>query len=79
MSLLPLIESNYNGSCQKWGVKYYFAILNSVLATLNSLFAPMVGAKMGCHFNNSIFFLLKNIIKLNGYILTGIFFITITI
>ena len=32
-----------------------------------------------CHFNYSMFFLLKNIIKLNGYFLIGIFFITIVI
>ena len=49
-------KSNSNGSYQKWGVKCHFATLNSVLAILNSVFAPMVGTKMGCHFNNSMFF-----------------------
>ena len=39
-------KSNSNGSCQKWGAKCHFA-------TLNSVFSPMVGTKMGCHFNNS--------------------------
>ena len=73
-----LLESNSNGSCQKWGVKCHFATLNSVLAPLNSAFPPMVGAKWGTILIIQ-FFLLKNIIKLNGYILTGIFFITITI
>ena len=48
--------SNSNGSCQKRGVKCHFTILNSVLTPLNSAFPPMIGAKMGCHFNNSIFF-----------------------
>ena len=59
-------KSNSNGSCQKWGVKCHFATLNSVLAPMNNVFAPMVGIKMGCHFNNLIF-LLKNIIKLAKY------------
>ena len=36
----------------KKDVKCHFAILNSVLAPLNSIFALIVGAKMGCHFNN---------------------------
>ena len=45
-------KSNSNGSCQKWGAKCHFTTLNSVLAPLNSVSAPMVGAKMGCHFNN---------------------------
>ena len=62
-----------------WGVKCHFTTLNSILAHLNCIFASMIGVKIGCHFNNSMFFLLKNIIKLNGYILTGIFFITIVI
>ena len=34
------------------GAKCHFATLNSVLAPMNSVFAQMVGAKMGCHFNN---------------------------
>ena len=55
-SVLPVTKSNSNGSCQKWGVKCHFTTLNSVLALLNSVFAPMVGAKMGCHFNNLMFF-----------------------
>ena len=52
-------KSNSNGSCQKWGVKCHFATLNSVLAPLNSVFAPMVGAKLGCHFNNLMLFIKK--------------------
>ena len=43
-------ESNSNGSCKKWGVKCHFEILNSVLAPLNSVFAPIVGAKKGVSF-----------------------------
>ena len=34
------------------GDKCNFVILNSVLVPLNIFFAPMVGVKMGCHFNN---------------------------
>ena len=30
----------------------HFETLNSVLTHLNSVFVPMVGVKMGCHFNN---------------------------
>ena len=41
------------------GVKCHFTILNSVLTFMNSIFAPMAGVKMGCHFNNSIFFIKK--------------------
>ena len=41
------------------GVKCHFATLNSVLASMNSVFTPMVGVKMGCHFNNSMFFIKK--------------------
>ena len=52
-------ESNSNGSCQKRGVKCHFATLNSVLALMNSVFAPMVDVKMGCYFNNSMFFIKK--------------------
>ena len=39
--------------------KYYFVILNSVLVLMNNVFAPMVGVKMGCYFNNSMFFIKK--------------------
>ena len=59
-SLAPFpLKSNSNGSCQKWGAKCHFATLNSVLSPLNSVFAPMVGAKLGCHFNNLMFFIKK--------------------
>ena len=54
--LIKNAKSNSNESCQKWGVKYHFTTLNSVLTPLNSAFPLMVGAKMGCHFNNSMFF-----------------------
>ena len=30
-----------------------------VLALMNSVFASMVGVKMGCHFNNLMFFIKK--------------------
>ena len=33
--------------------------LNSVLELLNGVFAPMIGVKIGCHFNNSMFFIKK--------------------
>ena len=33
--------------------------LNSVLVPLNSVLAPMIGAKMGCYFNNSMFLIKK--------------------
>ena len=49
-------ESNSNESCKKWDVKCHFTTLNSVLTPINSVFAPMVSVKMGCHFNNSMFF-----------------------
>ena len=48
-------------------VKCHFATLDSVLTPMNSIFAPIVGVKMGCHFNNSMFFIKKNIIKLAKY------------
>ena len=32
-------KSNSNGSCQKWNAKSYFTTLNSVLTSLNSVFA----------------------------------------
>ena len=38
--------SNPNGNCQKWGVKCHFTNLNSVLPSMNSVFAPMIGAKI---------------------------------
>ena len=53
---LKTSKSNSNGSFQKWDAKFHFAILNSVLVPLNNVFALMVSAKMGCHFNNSMFF-----------------------
>ena len=39
--------------------KCHFATLNKVLTLINSVFAPMVGAKMGYHFNNLMFFIKK--------------------
>ena len=51
----------------KKDVKCHFTILNSVLVFMNSVFTPMIGIKMGCYFNNSMFFLLKNIIKQAKY------------
>ena len=44
---MNMISENYN------------TILNSVLTLINSVFVPMVGVKMGCHFNNSMFFIIK--------------------
>ena len=52
-------KSNSNGSCQKRDAKCHFATLNSVLPPMNSVFALMVGVKMGCHYNNSMFFIKK--------------------
>ena len=52
-------KSNSNESCQKWGVKCHFTTLNNVLAALTNVFTPMVDAKMGCHFNNSMFLIKK--------------------
>ena len=49
-------KSNSNGSCQKRGVKCHFATLNRVLTSMNNVFASMVGVKMRCNFNNSMFF-----------------------
>ena len=57
--LLDVPESNYNRSYKKWGVKYHFVTLNSVLALLNSVFALILGVRMGCHFNNSMFIIKK--------------------
>ena len=39
--------------------KSHFVTLNNVLALINSFFAPLVDDKMGCHFNNSMFFIKK--------------------
>ena len=47
------------GVAKKMGVKCYFTTLNGVLAPMNSVFAPMVGVKIGCYFNNSMFFIKK--------------------
>ena len=47
------------GVTKKKGVKYHFVILNSVLASMNSIFALMIGVKIRYHFNNSIFFIKK--------------------
>ena len=41
------------------GRQMSFYNLNSVLAPMISIFALMVGVKMGCHFNNSMFFIKK--------------------
>ena len=56
---IPTTKSNFNGSYQKMVVKCHFATLNSVLAPMNSIFTPMVDVKIGCHFNNSMFFIKK--------------------
>ena len=50
---------NFNGSYQKWGAKYHFETLNNVLTLMNSIFTSMVGAKMKCYFNYSMFFIKK--------------------
>ena len=47
------------GVVKKRGAKCHFTTLNSVLAFLNSVFTPIVGIKIGCHFNNSMFFIKK--------------------
>ena len=52
-------NSNFNGSYQKWVIKYHFIILNNVLASLNSVFTLMIDAKIRCHFINSMFFYSK--------------------
>ena len=52
-------KSNSNGSCQKWDAKCHFTTLNNVLALMNSIFTPMIGAKMRCYFNYSMFFIKK--------------------
>ena len=56
---IGLYKSNSNKSCQKKGVKCYFTTLNSVLTLMNNVFALMVGVKIGCYFNNSMFFIKK--------------------
>ena len=43
----------------KKDTKCYFIILNIILVLMNSVFTPMVGVKIGCHFNNSMFFIKK--------------------
>ena len=43
----------------KKDTKCYFIILNIILVLMNSVFVPMVGVKIGCHFNNSMFFIKK--------------------
>ena len=60
-------KSNSNGSCQNCGAKCHILTFNSVLASLTSVFALMVCIKIGCHFNNSMFFIKKNIIKFIKY------------
>ena len=52
-------KSNSNGSCQKWDDKCNFVTLDSILVSLNSIFVSMIGVKIGCHFNNSMFLLKK--------------------
>ena len=47
------------GVAKNGGGKGYFITLNNILVPMNNVFAPMVGVKMGCHFNNSIFFIKK--------------------
>ena len=47
------------GVIKKGMPKCHFAILNSVLASMNSIFTPMVSVKMGFYFNNSMFFIKK--------------------
>ena len=41
------------------GAKCHFTTLNSVLTPMNVIFAPMIVAKIRCHFNNSMFFIKK--------------------
>ena len=43
----------------KKSIRCYFVILNSVLTPINNIFAPIIDVKMGCHFNNLIFFIKK--------------------
>ena len=52
MSLVPVVRATSLGVVQNGGVKCHFVILNNVLTHLNSVFPPMVGAKIGYHFNN---------------------------
>ena len=52
----PIGVALTNRSFQKRGAKCHFVTLNIVLAPMNNVFAPMVDVKMGCYFNNSMFF-----------------------
>ena len=54
------------GVAKKGDAKCHFATLNSVLTPMNSIFAPMVGAKWGVILIIQCF-LLKNIIKQAKY------------
>ena len=47
------------GVAKKKGAKCHFVILNSVLVFINSVFTPILGVKIGYHFNNSMFFIKK--------------------
>ena len=53
-----LIRATPMGVAKK-GVPNAIAILNSVLALMNSIFVSMVGVKIRCHLNNSMFFIKK--------------------
>ena len=55
------------GVAKKRGIKCHFTTLNNVLTPMNNVFAIMIDVKMGCYFNNSMFFIKKNIIKLTKY------------
>ena len=43
----------------KKDAKCHFIILNSVLIPMNNVFVLMADVKIGCYFNNSIFFIKK--------------------
>ena len=47
------------GVAKNGGINCHFITLNSVLTLMNSVFVQMVDVKIGCHFNNSIFFIKK--------------------
>ena len=47
------------GVIKKIDTKCHFVILNSVLAPINIVFALIIGVKIGCYFNISIFFIKK--------------------
>ena len=49
-------KSNFNGSCQKMGVICHFITLNSILTSLNNIFAIMVSVKMGYHLIINVYF-----------------------